>query len=324
MEPYLFKTLDTRRPARALRGLKAKRVTHRMTFTPSTARPGETLYVNVPVLPTGVVLVPKSIALVATFALQGTGRHANNRDVQNLGRALVAKRVVRIGDKEVESLGRPDLVALFADLWRTKEERGDLVEQGIQPAEVAKHRSAAGDKNSVDADTALAAAFQKYRIPLDGVGALELFRSQGLLPTKDLLEIRIELTLAPAADVIASSDATKIGSYMLENIVLEYQVLEPDERSTILPPPRRLIYNNITHHATVTFYRATATVLTDAIQIQRRSFVGLLGLFVIPHPSFVDPGISKVEFDLDRSSFLGPACARMSFGPAPRVARNGF
>ncbi|KAK3743009.1 hypothetical protein QZH41_007226 [Actinostola sp. cb2023] len=47
-------------------------------------------------------------------------------------------------------------------------------------------------------------------------------------------------------------------------------------------------------------------VLSDAIQIQRRSFVGLLGLFMIPHAAgarnteaFQDPGISKVEFDID-------------------------
>ncbi|KAK3743008.1 hypothetical protein QZH41_007225 [Actinostola sp. cb2023] len=128
MEPYISKKLDTRRSPRHLLGLKGKRITHRVTFNPSTAQPGETLYVNVPVLPTDTVLVPSIITLVATFTLSGPGRHANNHAVQNLGRALVAKRIVQVGDKEVESLARPDLVELYADLWRPKEERANLVE----------------------------------------------------------------------------------------------------------------------------------------------------------------------------------------------------
>ncbi|KAK3737879.1 hypothetical protein QZH41_003159 [Actinostola sp. cb2023] len=241
--------------------------------------------------------------------MSGTGRHANNRAVQNLGRALIARRVVRIGDKEIESLTRPDLVELYADLWRPKEERAHLVEQGIQTVEVAKHRSAAGDKNSVAGNVSLAAAFPKYRIPLDGLGALEIFRTHGALPTKDLPEIRIEVTLAPAVDVIVSSDPTKVGTYQLDNIVLEYQTIEPDVRSTILNAPPRLLFNHITHHATITFDRTTQPVLSDAIQIQRRSFVGLLGLFVTPHTVgardtevFQDPGVSKVEFDIDGQS----------------------
>lgn len=309
MEPHVSKALDARQSPRHLLGLKGKRVTQRVTFNPSTARPGETLYINVPMLPTGVVLVPKTLALIATFTLSGAGRHANNRAVQNLGRALVAKRIVRVGDKEIESLTRPDLVELCADLWRPKVERAHLVEQGIQTSEVAKHRSTAGDKNATAADIALAKVFPKYRIPLDSVGALEIFRTHGALPTQDLPEIRIEATLAPATDVIVSSDPTKVGTYLLENIVLEYQTLEPDARETTLATPSRLLFNHITHHASITFDRATKPVLSDAIQVQRRSFVGLLGLFVTPHAvgardteAFQDPGISKVEFDIDGQS----------------------
>ncbi|KAK3727744.1 hypothetical protein QZH41_005206 [Actinostola sp. cb2023] len=270
------------------------------------------MYVNVPVLPTGTVLVPNTLALVATFTLSGAGRRANNRAAQNLGRTLIAKRIVRVGDKEVECLARPDLVELYADLWRPKEERAHFVEQGIQTVEVAKHRAAAGDKNTTDADIALAKAFPKYCILLDGLGALELFRTHGALPTKDLPEIRIEVTLAPATDVIVSSDPTKVGTYLLENIVLEYQTIEPDARSTggtPLAPPPRLLFNHITHHATITCDRAEKPVLSDAIQIQRRSFVGLLRLFITPHAAgarnteaFQDPGISKVEFDIDGQS----------------------
>ncbi|KAK3743394.1 hypothetical protein QZH41_011309 [Actinostola sp. cb2023] len=259
MEPYISKKLNTRRSSSNLLGLKGKRITQRVTFKSSTARPGETLYVNIPVLPTGTALVPNTLALVATFTLSGALRHANNRAVQNLGRALVARRVVRVGDKEIESLARPDLVELYADLWRPKEERAHLVEQGIQTVEVAKHRSAAGNKNNTEADIALARAFPKYRIHFDGLGALELFRTHGALPTKDLLEIRLEVTLAPAADVIVSSDPTKVGTYLLENIFLEFQTIEPDDRAQALAlayPPPRLLFNHITHHATITFDRS--------------------------------------------------------------------
>ena len=77
-------------------------------------------------------------------------------------------------------LGRADLVELCAGLRLSKEDRAELMAQGIQTDEVAKHIASAGDKNT---DAALAAAFLKHRIPLEGDGACEAFRTHGAFLT---------------------------------------------------------------------------------------------------------------------------------------------
>ena len=69
--------------------MKAERTVKRITFNPSEANPGETLYVSVPKLSENEVLVSGSLALV--FNINLSGGHANNYLVQNVSRALVDK-----------------------------------------------------------------------------------------------------------------------------------------------------------------------------------------------------------------------------------------
>jgi len=69
--------------------MKANRAVKRITFNPSNANPGETLYVTVPKLNENEVLVPGSISLL--FDIDLSGGHANNFLVNNVTRALVDK-----------------------------------------------------------------------------------------------------------------------------------------------------------------------------------------------------------------------------------------
>ena len=54
--------------------LKADRKVHRVTFNPNKASLGETLHIPVPKLDDGVVLVPRSLALVFNLTVSS---HAN-------------------------------------------------------------------------------------------------------------------------------------------------------------------------------------------------------------------------------------------------------
>jgi len=78
---------------KTVHGMKAERAVKRITFTPSEANPGNTLYVSVPKLNENEVLVPGSLALV--FDIDLSGGHANNFLVQNVTRALVDRLVVK-------------------------------------------------------------------------------------------------------------------------------------------------------------------------------------------------------------------------------------
>ena len=83
-----------------MRAMKATRAVKRITFNPSEANPGETLYVHLPKLNENEVLAPNSLALI--FDLDLSGRHANNFLVQNISRALVDKLVVKFAGTTLE------------------------------------------------------------------------------------------------------------------------------------------------------------------------------------------------------------------------------
>ena len=72
-----------------MRAMKVPRAVKRITFTPSKASPGETLYVHVPKLNENEVPVPGSLAL--RFDIDLAGGHANKFLVQNVSRALVSR-----------------------------------------------------------------------------------------------------------------------------------------------------------------------------------------------------------------------------------------
>ena len=76
---------------KTVHAMKAERAVKRITFTPSEANPGSTLYVSVPKLNENEVLVPGSLALV--FDIDLSGGHANNFLVQNVTQALVDRLV---------------------------------------------------------------------------------------------------------------------------------------------------------------------------------------------------------------------------------------
>ena len=63
---------------KVLNAMKAERTVKLITFEPSIAKPGETLYVSVPKLANNEVLVPGSLALVFDINLKVPGAHANN------------------------------------------------------------------------------------------------------------------------------------------------------------------------------------------------------------------------------------------------------
>ena len=147
--------------------LKADRVKHRLTFNPNKASPGETLYVAVPKLEDGAVLVPGSLALVFNLVVCG---HANNLLVNNVSRALVSRLVVKFAGERLQDTNVFDIYKLFEDLFLPKAQRENVYLEEIKTEELCKIRSNSRDKKSsgVDADKKLNTVYgNKYRIPLD-------------------------------------------------------------------------------------------------------------------------------------------------------------
>ena len=293
---------------KVLGAMKAERTVKRVTFNPTSANPGETLYVSVPKLANNEVIVPGSLALVFDINLKVTGAHANNHLVQNVSRALVDKFVVKFADTIVQETTSYGIYKTFEDLFLSKDERENMLREGIQDTDLNKLRSDAGDKDTSNAgrNTLNAVYGTKYRINLDH----PILTDHGVFYPKALYnDLVFELTLALAHEVVKGSDGTKLG-YKLENIQLEYEVIRSQTLATeavsTYNSGKEFAYDLVMCNKVVPITRASKTHVNLWVNPQRRSLKGLLLLFINPYQAgaldteeYFNPNITKVNVTVD-------------------------
>ena len=289
---------------KTLGAMKAERTVRHITFNPSEARPGETLYVSVPKLSEHEVLVSGSLALV--FNINLSGGHANNYLVQNVSRALVDRLHVKFADTSVQDTYRYDIYKIFEDLFLSADERANMLSEGIQSVDLCRIRSGAGDKKTSGVDeekNKLQSVYRnKYRINLDH----PILTDHGVFYPQALYnDLIFELTLAPASQVVRGSDASKL-VYKLENIQLEYETIRSkslaDEATSTYTNGKEFAYDLVMRERVVPVKKGFDTILNIKVNPQRRSLKGILLLFINPYTagardseSYFNTDITKVE-----------------------------
>ena len=287
--------------------MKAERTVRRITFTPSRAEPGETLYVSVPKLGGHEVFVAGSLALV--FNINLAGGHANNYLVQNVSRALVDKLHVKFADTSVHDMAGYDIYKILEDLFLSEDERANMLSEGIQSVDLCKIRSGAGDKKTsgVDEENKLQSVYSnKYRINLDH----PILTDHGVFYPQALYnDLSFELTLAPASPVVRGSDESKL-VYKLENIQLEYETIRSkslaDEATSTYTNGKEFAYDLVMRDHVVTISRGGVPSLNIKLNPQRRSLKDLLLMFINPYTagardseSYFNPDITKVKVTIN-------------------------
>ena len=290
---------------KVLGAMKAERTVKLITFNPSEANPGETLYVSVPKLAENEVIVAGSLALVFNLNLKVTGAHANNYLVQNVSRALVDKFTVKFAATTMQDTDSYDIYKTFEDLFLSRDERENMLREGIQSDDLNKIRSNAGDKKTsgVDEENTLNGVYStKYRIKLDH----PILTDHGVFYPQALYnDLVFELTLASANQVVRGSDASKLG-YKLENIQLEYEVIRSkalaEEAKSAYISGKEFVYDLVMRERVVPITRGSDTRLNLRVNPQRRSLKGILLLFINPYAAgaratenFFNPDITKVK-----------------------------
>ena len=290
---------------KVLGAMKAERTVKRITFNPSEANPGETLYVSVPKLAENQVIVAGSLGLVFNINLKVTGAHANNYLVQNVSWALVDKFTVKFAATTVQDTDSYSIYKTFEDLFLSKDERENMLPEGIQSVDLCRIRSGSGDKKTsgVDEENALNGVYgTKYRINLDH----PILTDHGVFYPQALFnDLVFELTLAPAHQVVKGSDGSKLG-YKLENIQLEYEVIQSktlaDEALSTYQTGKAFAYDLVMRERVVPITRGSDTRLNLRVNPQRRSLKGILLLFISPYASgnrdtehYFNPDITKVK-----------------------------
>ena len=296
---------------KTLGAMKAERTVKRITFIPSEANPGNTLYVSVPKLNEDEVIVPGTLSLLFNLDLNITGGHANNYLVQNVSRALIDHFVVKYAGTTVQDTNGYDIHEIFMDLFLSTDEREEMLLEGIQSTDLNKIRSGTGDKKTsgVDAENKLERFCKnKYKINLDH----QILTDHGAFYPQALYnDLTFELTLAPAAQVVRGSDTTKLVD-KLKNIQLEYEVIRSkylaNDAAGTYSYGKEFAFDYIMREQVVDVNRGTDGRLNLRVNPQHRSLKGLLPLFIVPYTAgardsehYLNPDITKVSVTVNGS-----------------------
>ena len=208
--------LDPTRVSKVTKAMKADRTLHRTTFTPSSAKGGETLYINVPRLNENMMFVPRSMFL--RFDIEVDKGDADNHLVQNVSRNLVSNMKVIFGGKTIRDTERYDLFHGYHDMLTCEED----IKRGIMTEDRRKIREKGTGTTRV-ANLTFVAYDKKYHIPLSH----PVLDDHGVYYQNGLnSNLRFELKLALSDSIVVTSDSTKDCGYELKNIELEYTTIE--------------------------------------------------------------------------------------------------
>ena len=306
MSKTISEKIDPNRMPKQPFGLKAETTLHRTTFTPSSANPGETLYVNIPKLSGDNVIVPNSIRLAFDVVISG---HVNNTLVNNVGRNLVSNFKVVLGGETLQDTKRYDLFATYHDLFLPKDERTKRLRQGISGANMRKLRTGAGDADTSSAgQVALGKVYStRYHIPINH----PILDDHGVFRPRSLREtLTFEITLAPVSDIVVYSDVTIPPTYKLSNLELEYTSISSDylaqEAAAAYNSGKGFFYENVLLHKTFEISKPDDSVLNEHINVPRRSMSGVLCLFTEKPTAgtrdaekFVNPAMLTVAININ-------------------------
>ena len=205
----------------ALKGLRQHII---KTNNPSTIGPGELLTVRFPDLKENQVIIPSTTKLTFNISLVGTD--VNRTLVENLGRNIIRKLVVKLEGNEIISIDDYDVLYSYYDCWKTVNERRNAIFQGIVEADgqtenAIKHQINATDKANNAKDQTVASIYDnRFCIPLD----FEILESTIPLYQYGLgSRLTYELTFNEYGDAIKATDPD--ATYTISIISLEFDTI---------------------------------------------------------------------------------------------------
>ena len=277
------------------------------TNNPSTIGPGELLTVRFPDLKENQVIIPGTTKLTFNITLAGTD--VNRTLVENLGRNIIRKLVVKLEGNEIISIDDYDILYSYYDCWKCTTERHNAVFQGIvetdgQTENAIKHRINATNKAGNTKDETVASIYDnRFCIPLD----FEILESS--LPLYRLgSRLTYELTFADYSDVIKATDPD--ATYTISNISLEFDtIINASLASQIRTEymKRSILYDRILRARIIPPDKSDTSFSID-INSPSKSLKGVLLIFTKERSAtkftcdteeFYNPKITKVEITVE-------------------------
>ena len=105
---------------------------------PNIAYPNQHIDIEIPHGSRDHEIIPDTIKITFNLDIKSTDKA--HSVVNNVGRALVKKKVLIIGSKEIDTINNPDIYDTYKDLYLSKKEREKMLLQSIQSVNWLKAR----------------------------------------------------------------------------------------------------------------------------------------------------------------------------------------
>ena len=299
------KRLNPERSLRTPKGIKGTRQKVIVTHNLSEIDQAQELLVRFPNLGSDDVIIPGMANL--TFNIESISAiDANRTLVSNIGRAIVKKLAVKFEGNEIMSVDDYDIFGCYQDLWKTKSEKRNPIQQGIISTDgymenCIKLKINAGDKSTLNAqDKAIA---NKFIIPYD----FEMLDSAAPYYQAGLgNRLCYELTFNDYNSVTksgVSSPKVPDAKYKITDMSLEYEIAtQPDLARSIRSEYQHMaqLYDRILRQRKIIVNKSD-TVWNWAFNMPCKSLKGILVLFEEETPytgdtsKFYSPKIQNVS-----------------------------
>ena len=295
------------------KGIKGTRQKVIVTHNPNEIDQAQLLEVKFPDLGSDDVIIPGMVNLSFNIELTSTA-DPNRTLMSNIGRAIVKKLAVKFEGNEIMSVDDYDIFTCYRDLWKTKSEKRNAIQQGIISADgctenCIKLRINAGDKNAGNKqDKAIADAYRnKFIITLD----FEMLDSAAPYYQVGLRNrLCYEITFSDYNQVTksaVSSPKVPDAKYKITGISLEYEIvtqldLARSNRSEY--QSMTLLYDRILRHKQLAVNKSD-TMWNWSFNMPCISMKGILVLFeeeksyTWDTSKFYNPGIQKVSVTIE-------------------------
>ena len=211
--------------------------------------------------------------------------------MNNIGRALVKKKVLMLGSKDTDTINNSDIYDTYKDLYLSQKEREEKLLQDIQPANGLKARVGAKKADGMalavtTQENAIKKTFDKrFPIPLD----FDFFKHP-VYPysLKEDLIVRSKLNSSGKA-ILCTGNTSATNKF--SDILLEYDAIYDKSYATAIDElytETSIPYNKVTSIHYQTFSKKDTNWKTDVNNLSVRSLQGLLSLFLDKRDSFAN------------------------------------
>jgi hypothetical protein len=279
-------------------------------FTPPTAKPGDTLYVDFPRIKDELV-VPGSFALTFDFEVildpAEPENEVNTYPVNNLAANIISDISIKIGSQPIFELDYAYLYNTYKDLWLSAQERDNKAYNGIQILNLRKLRT---DINTTltpipSHNTDLKIIYGKrYKIPIQFEIINDHMPLSGVLLESSLT---FEMRINSKKNVLSYKSET--ANFEMKNICLEYETIrEPvlyKEIERDLVGGTVFLFDHVHHYKKEEVLKAATFVNVEIQGIDRESLKGILMLFeneftagLRDSEQFANPLIKNVKYTI--------------------------